>query len=113
MSRDDSSAARWYPDLVRLASNSREEVRSTDAWVMGQDTAGPGFHPALFKMLEDPSMIVRGNAALSPVSFGDSSGGPQIVSLLPPVTITAPTAGPIQSTTAAATATPPRRPSPK
>jgi hypothetical protein len=104
MSRHDPSAARWYPDLVRLASNPREEVRSTDAWVMGQDTAGPGFHEALLKMLEDPSMIVRGNAALSLVSFGDSSGRPQIVSLLQPVTITAPTAGRVMDTAGVGTA---------
>ena len=104
MSRHDPSAARWYPDLVRLASNPREEVRSTDAWVMGQDTAGPGFHEALLKMLEDPSMIVRGNAALSLVSFGDSSGRSQIVSLLQPVTITAPTAGRVMDTAGVATA---------
>ena len=104
MSRHDASAARWYPDLVRLASNPREEVRSTDAWVMGQDTAGPGFHEALLKMLEDPSMIVRGNAALSLVSFGDSSGRPQIVSLLQPVTITAPTAGRVMDTATVGTA---------
>jgi hypothetical protein len=104
MSRHDPSAARWYPDLVRLASNPREEVRSTDAWVMGQDTAGPGFHEALLKILEDPSMIVRGNAALSLVSFGDSSGRPQIISLLQPVTITAPTAGRVMDTAGVGTA---------
>jgi hypothetical protein len=98
MSRHDASATRWYPDLVRLASNPREEVRSTDAWVMGQDTAGPGFHEALLKMLEDPSLMVRGNAALSLVRFGDSSGRPQIVSLLQPVTITTPTAGRVVET---------------
>src|SRR5258708_5448014 len=61
MSRHDPSAARWYPDLVRLASNPREEVRSTDAWVMGQDTAGPRFPQALFKMLEKPSTVPRAN----------------------------------------------------
>ena len=104
MSRHDASAARWYPDLVRLASNPREEVRSTDAWVMGQDTAGSGFHEALLKMLEDTSIIVRGNAALSLVSFGDSSGRPQIVSLLQPVTITAPTAGRVMDTAVVGTA---------
>jgi hypothetical protein len=104
MSRHDSSAARWYPDLVRLASHPREEVRSTDAWVMGQDTAGRGFHEALLKMLEDPSLIVRGNAALSLVRFGDSSGRRQIVSLLQPVTITTPTAGRIMDTAGAGTA---------
>ena len=104
MSRHDPSAARWYPDLVRLASNPREEVRSTDAWVMGQDTAGPGFHEALLKMLADPSLIARGNAALSLVSFGDSSGRPQIVSLLQPVAITAPSAGRVMDTAAVGTA---------
>jgi hypothetical protein len=103
MSRHDPSAARWYADLVRLASHPREEVRSTDAWVMGQDTAGSGFHEALLKMLEDPSLIVRGNAALSLVSFGDSSGRPQIVSLLQPVTITAPTAGRVMDTASVGT----------
>src|ERR1035438_7332589 len=40
MSQHDASAARWYGDLVRVASDPREEVRSTDAWVMGQDAAG-------------------------------------------------------------------------
>jgi hypothetical protein len=104
MSRHDPSSACWYPDLVRLASNPREEVRSTDAWVMGQDTAGRGFHDALLKMLEDTSMIVRGNAALSLVSFGDSSGRPQIVSLLQPVTISAPTAGRVMDTAGVGTA---------
>ncbi|MFI5102337.1 MAG: HEAT repeat domain-containing protein [Terriglobales bacterium] len=104
MSRHDPSAARWYADLVRLASHPREEVRSTDAWVMGQDTAGPGFHKALLKMLEDPSLMVRGNAALSLVGFGDSSGRPQIVSLLQPVTITTPTAGRVMDTAGVGTA---------
>jgi hypothetical protein len=98
MSQHDASATRWYGDLMRLASHPREEVRSTDAWVMGQDTAGPGFHEALLKMLDDPSMIVRGNAALSLVRFGDSSGRQQIVSLLQPVAITTPSAGRIMDT---------------
>jgi hypothetical protein len=104
MSQHDVSATRWYGDLVRLASHPREEVRSTDAWVMGQDTAGPGFHEALLKMLDDPSMMVRGNAALSLVRFGDSSGRGQIVSLLQPVMITAASAGRIIDTAVVGTA---------
>ena len=104
MSRHDPSAARWYADLVRLASNPREEVRSTDAWVMGQDTTGPGFHETLLKMLNDPSLMVRGNAALSLVTFGDSSGRPQIVSLLQPIAISAPSAGRVMDTAMAGTA---------
>jgi HEAT repeat protein len=70
-----------------------EEVRNTDAWVMGQDTSGPGFHEMLLKMLNDSSPMVRGNAALSLVRFGDATGRPQIVALLQPAQITAPQAG--------------------
>jgi hypothetical protein len=93
MARHDASAARWYPELLRLASHPVEEVRNTDAWVMGQDTSGTGFHEMLLKMLSDSSAMVRGNAALSLVRFGDSSGRPQIVALLQPARIVAPADG--------------------
>jgi hypothetical protein len=89
----DGRAAQWYPDLVRLASYPVEEVRNTDAWVMGQDSTQPDFHAALLKMLGDPSRVVQGNAALSLVRFGDATGRPQIVALLQPVRIVAPIAG--------------------
>ena len=93
MGRHDSGAARWYPELIRLASHSVEEVRNTDAWVMGQDTSVPAFHETLLKMLQDPSPMVRGNAALSLVRFGDASGRSHIVALLQPARIVAPVAG--------------------
>jgi hypothetical protein len=93
MSRNDAAVKQWYPDLVHLAGNPVEEVRNTDAWVMGQDTAGAGFHEALLKMLADPSPMVRGNAALSLVRFGDATGRPQIVALLQPALVTAPVDG--------------------
>src|SRR5229473_2118261 len=93
MGRHDSRAARWYPDMIRLALHPVEEVRNTDAWVMGQDTSGPSFHETLVKMLQDQSPLVRGNAALSLVRFGDASGRPHIVALLQPARITAPSAG--------------------
>src|SRR5262245_65032984 len=35
--RGDATAVQWYPELVRLATHRVEEVRNTDAWVMGQD----------------------------------------------------------------------------
>jgi len=98
MSGRDSGARRWYPDLLRLASHPIEEVRNTDAWVMGQDTSGAGFHEALLKMLQDSSAMVRGNAALSLVRFGDASGRPQIVALLQPASIVAPVTGRIIDT---------------
>ena len=93
MSRNDPEIKRSYPELVRLASHPVEEVRNTDAWVLGQDTSGPGFHDALLKLLNDPSPTVRGNAALSLVRYGDASGRPQLVALLQPAQITTPVSG--------------------
>jgi biotin carboxyl carrier protein len=103
MTRHDASVAQWYPEVVGLASNPVEEVRNTDAWVMGQDVtskdaASAGFHEALLKMLADPSLSVRGNAALSLVRFGDASGRPQIVELLQPANVTAPQSGKVIDT---------------
>ena len=93
MARNNEAAKRWYPDITRLAGHPVEEVRNTDAWVMGQDSANPAFHDALVKMLQDRSITVRGNAALSLVRFGDASGRAQIVALLESASITAPGAG--------------------
>ena len=104
MTRHDPSVTRWYPDLVRLASYPVEEVRNTDAWVMGQDTSGAGFHEALLKMLNDSSLMVRGNAALSLVRFGDSTGRPQIVALLQPAVVTASQSGKVTDASTVGTA---------
>ena len=109
MTKRDPTVARWYPDVVRLATHPVEEVRNTDAWVMGQDTeskaaASAGFHEALLKMLSDPSPIVRGNAALSLVRFGDATGRPQIVALLQPATIAAPQSGKVLDASTVGTA---------
>ena len=93
ITRRDSAAKQWYPELVILAADPVEEVRNTDAWVMGQDSSGAGFHEALLKMLTDASPMVRGNAALSLVRFGDATGRPQIVALLQPAHIVSPESG--------------------
>jgi len=93
ITRQDTAAKQWYPELVRLAADPVEEVRNTDAWVMGQDTSGAGFHEALLKMLADSSPMVRGNAALSLVRFGDATGRPQILQLLRPAQISSPESG--------------------
>ena len=89
----DPTIKPWYSDLIRLANDPVEEVRNTDAWVMGLDTSGQGFHETLLKMLADSSPMVRGNAALSLVRFGDATGRPQIVALLQPAQIRAPVDG--------------------
>src|SRR5690348_5559764 len=95
VARRDARATHWYADVVRLASYPIEEVRNTDAWVMGQDAtskeaSSAGFHAALIKMLDDSSLMVRGNAALSLVRFGDATGRPQIVALLQPAKVISP-----------------------
>lgn len=104
IARHDSTVMQWYPELVRLSTCPVEEVRNTDAWVMGQDTAGVGFHEALLKMLQDSSLMVRGNAALSLVRFKDASGREQIVALLQPAHIFAPSGGRILDTARVGTA---------
>src|SRR5579863_8228960 len=104
MTRHDASVTQWYPQVAKLASYPVEEVRNTDAWVMGQDTSGGGFHAALLKMLADPSLMVRGNAALSLVRFGDATGRPQILQLLQPATISAPQPGKLVDTSTVGTA---------
>ncbi len=93
ISKNDAAAKQWYADLIRLSTYKVEEVRNTDAWVMGQDTSVAGFHDALTKMLQDSSPIVRGNAALSLVRFGDASGRAEIVALLQPARLTTPSDG--------------------
>ena len=104
MRRADAGVVRWHPQIIRLASSPVEEVRNTDAWVMGQDTSAAGFHEALLRMLGDSSALVRGNAALSLVRFGDASGGPQILELLQPAKVIAPSAGTVTDASTIGTA---------
>src|SRR5215472_5779137 len=104
ITRHDPAVTQWYPKLVRLSTHPVEEVRNTDAWVMGQDTSGAGFHEALLQMLQDSSPMVRGNAALSLVRFEDDSGREQIVALLQPARVFAPSAGRITDTARVGTA---------
>ncbi len=93
MNRHDPAVTRWYPDLVRLASSPVEEIRNTDAWLMGQDNSRPEFHQALLGMLNDPAPVVRNNAALSLVRFGDDSGHAQLREMLQPAKVVAPQSG--------------------
>jgi hypothetical protein len=93
MGRRDHAVNQWYPRIAQLASYRVEEVRNTDAWVMGQDNSVAAFHDALLQMLADSSPMVRGNAALSLVRFGDATGRPQIIALLQPAKIMAPQSG--------------------
>ncbi len=72
----------WYPELVRLASHPVEEIRTTDAWVIGQAPTTPDLHQTLLKLLNDSSFNGRSNAALGLVRYGDAAGHAQILAML-------------------------------
>jgi hypothetical protein len=86
-------AVRWYPRVVALAGHSSPEIRSTDAWVMGQDNKSVEFHRALLRLLGDTDPLVRRNAALSLVRFGDLNARKELLLMLRPYSIQSPRPG--------------------
>lgn len=82
ITRGDQSASRWYPQVTSLAASPHPEIRVTAAWVMGGDRRSEEFHKALLTLLSDQDALVRRNAALSLVRFGDASGKPELLSML-------------------------------
>jgi biotin carboxyl carrier protein len=93
----DASVRRWYPAVVTLAADPVDEIRVTDAWVMGQDNTSPDFHRALLNLLVDPNPMVERNAALSLVRFADASGRQQIVAMLRPYAMSSALAGKLKT----------------
>lgn len=91
--RGDPEVKQWYPQIQALATHERPEVRSTAAWVMGQDNRSEEFHRTLPPLLRDPEPSVRYNAALSLVRFGDTSGREQLRQMLLPYPVTSPQEG--------------------
>ena len=87
------SARPFYPQVVQIAQTGQDELRLTAAWVMGQDSSGPGFREELLRLLQDPNPMVRRNAALALVRFHDASGIAEIRSMLQPSNVVAPQAG--------------------
>lgn len=92
MSRGES-VRRWYPEVERLSAVSVPEVRALAAWLMGQDNQSSSFHQRLASLVQDADPLVRRNAALALVCFGDSQGKPEILSMLRPYLLTAPQDG--------------------
>lgn len=91
--RGDAGAGRWNSQISALATNPSPDVRMTAAWVMGVEHRAEEFHAALLKLIEDPEAIVRRNAALALVRFGDSRCRPELLAMLRPHTVVAPTEG--------------------
>src|SRR5256712_894349 len=81
---ETDAVRKWYPIVEGLASHPVPEVRVTVAWLMGQDNQSEAFHSALSALVRDLNPLVRRNAALSLVRFGDSSGKAEILMMLRP-----------------------------
>ena len=60
---------------------------------MGQDNTSPEFHNALLGLLKDGEPLVRRNAALQLVRFGDASGRPELRAMLQDFALISPDAG--------------------
>jgi hypothetical protein len=90
---NDPSARKWYPQIIQLAGDPVDEIRVTDAWVMGQDNSSEDFHRTLLQLLGDQNPMVQRNAALSLVRFEDDSGHAQIIAMLRPFELNSPFEG--------------------
>jgi hypothetical protein len=95
--RGDPAAKKFYPQIIALAKSPTGEIRKTAAWVMGQDNKSAEFHLALLSLLGDSDPLVRRNAALQLVRFGDGSGRPELRSMLQSFAAKAPIAGTLVS----------------
>ena len=95
--RGDPGARKFYPQIIALTRNPAGEIRKTTAWVMGQDNKSDEFHQALLTLLSDSEPLVRRNAALQLVRFGDASGRPDLRAMLQSFAAKAPIAGNVVS----------------
>jgi hypothetical protein len=93
LGRGDLAARRWYPQVIEMAASPAVELRQTAAWLMGQDHTYEPFHDALRKLLSDPSLMVRRNAALSLSNFHDGASLLELRAMLRPASIPSPAAG--------------------
>ena len=93
MAKADPSARVWYPGIVQAAHRPSVEIRTLAAWTMGQDNQSDILHQALLGLLDDPEVLVRRNAALALVRFGDERGRPELAAMLRPLAIRSPEAG--------------------
>jgi len=88
-------ARQFYPQVIAASKSSVPEVRKTAAWVMGADNRSEEFHAALQPLLSDEDPLVRRNAALQLVRFGDASGRAELRAMLQPYEARPPIAGTI------------------
>src|SRR2546423_11051235 len=85
----DAGVGRWYAQVVALSRSSAADLRMTAAWVMGLEHGSEEFHAALLRLLDDPEPIVRRNAALALVRFGDPRCREELLAMLRPYAVKA------------------------
>ena len=75
-----------------------EEVRNTDAWVMGQDTSGAGFHEALLKCSTTPRLPCAAMRLYLWCDLATLPGGRRFWNFCKPAKIAAPQEGKVSDT---------------
>lgn len=85
--RGDHGVVRFYPQVLRLAASQVTDLRMTAAWVMGVEHTSEEFRAALLRLLEDPEPVVRRNAALALVRFGDARSRTELLAMLRPYAV--------------------------
>lgn len=80
--RGDAGVSRFYTRVRALAESPSTDLRMTAAWVMGLEHKSEEFRAALLRLVEDREPIVRRNAALALVRFGDSRSLPELRAML-------------------------------
>jgi biotin carboxyl carrier protein len=107
VAKGEAGARRWFPRVVALSESPVPDVRMTAAWVMGEEHRSEEFRAALLRLLSDPEPIVRRNAALALVRFGDARCRPELVAMLRPYAVKAAQGG--EALTALTDGTPVKR----
>ena len=95
--KGDPNVKKFYPQIVNASKSPTGEIRKTAAWVMGQDNSSPEFHQALIGLIVDAEPLVRRNAAVQLVRFGDAAGRPELRAMLQPYDVKSPMVGTIVS----------------
>src|SRR5712692_388451 len=95
--KHDPNVMKFYPQIVSVSKSPTGEIRKTAAWVMGQDNTAPEFHQALVGLLDDAEPLVRRNAALQVVRFGDAAGRRELRAMLEPYDVKSQMTGTIVS----------------
>jgi hypothetical protein len=85
--KGDAPPARWDAQVVALSQSQTPDLRMTAAWVMGLEHKSEDFRAALARLLEDAEPIVRRNAALALVRFGDPRCRAELLAMLRPYAV--------------------------